>query len=311
MHSRRPTRKFFLATAAASLALLLLVGVASANFIATAINSANVVSTDTLDPPTSPSANGGPSISLQWTATGDTYASGYNILRGSAPGGPYAPIAQVTPRTTISYQDSPGSGTYYYVLRSYVQNWESANSAEVSAAVSSSGSTGFLNCSADAADSGGDDDGFEVTPGNACADGAGTAASIDSGTKGKKKCGSSSVDRHQFYNYGFSIPAGSTIDGIEIRMDSFTDRARRSNYLCIDLSWDGGASWTSTVRTPDHTTTETTYILGSATDTWGRTWSTTELSDANFRLRVTIRHSRTKRDFYLDWAAVQVTYTLP
>ena len=59
------------------------------------------------------------------------------------------------------------------------------------------------------------------------------------------------------------------------------------------------------------TTAEATYLLGSAADTWGRTWTTTQLSNTNFRLRVTnvaSGSSANSRDFSLDWVAVRITY---
>ena len=48
--------------------------------------------------------------------------------------------------------------------------------------------------------------------------------------------------------------------------------------------------------------------LGGATNTWGRTWTPAELSNANFRVRVTNAADSTARDFSLDWIAVRVTY---
>ena len=54
-------------------------------------------------------------IDLSWT--GIPSASGYNILRGTAPGGPYA---QVGSSTGIVYSDRTGltnGDTYYYVLQ--------------------------------------------------------------------------------------------------------------------------------------------------------------------------------------------------
>jgi hypothetical protein len=76
----------------------------------------------------------------------------------------------------------------------------------------------------------------------------------------------------------------------------------------VQLSWNGGTSWTTAKTTSTLTTSEATYILGSATDTWGRTWTSDNLSNANFRVRVIDVASSTARDFSLDWVAVQVTY---
>ena len=58
-------------------------------------------------------------------------------------------------------------------------------------------------------------------------------------------------------------------------------------------------------------TSQQTFILGSVSDTWGRTWAVSDFSDANFRVRVTNLAASTARDFELDWVAVQIAYTPP
>ncbi|MBI4317937.1 MAG: hypothetical protein HY675_05560 [Chloroflexi bacterium] len=88
-----------------------------------------------MNPPTGLSATGGGYITLNWTATLDTYATGHRLLRGSSTGGPYSQIAEVTPRTTVTYNDNPTAGSYYYVARAFYANWESLNTSEVSATV--------------------------------------------------------------------------------------------------------------------------------------------------------------------------------
>lgn len=102
-------------------------------FTGAASNAANSFSADVLNPPTSPTATGGSSISLSWSATVDLYATGYRVFRSTTSGGPYSQIAQITPNTTTTYTDTPAAGTYFYVVRSYFQNWESVNSGEVTA----------------------------------------------------------------------------------------------------------------------------------------------------------------------------------
>lgn len=61
-------------------------------------------------------------------------------------------------------------------------------------------------------------------------------------------------------------------------------------------------------QTSTLTTSEATYILGGPTDTWERLWATGELTNANFRIRITDVASNTSRDFSLDWGAVNVYY---
>jgi len=169
------------------------------------------------------------------------------------------------------------------------------------------GNTGWLSPTANVAQSGGDGNGYQTSPTNAYADDGVFAVDTNSGTNTSTSCTNSGKDRHNFYNYNISIP-GTTIDGIEVRLDARTDSTSGSPRICVQLSWDGGITWTNTKNTTTLTTNEATYILGGAADKWGHTWTTGNLSNANFRVRVINVASSTARDFSLDWIAVRVTY---
>lgn len=96
---------------------------------------ASTFSTETLDPPTGLTATAALllRVNLAWTATVDTRATGYQVLRGTASGGPYTQVATITSRTTTTYQDTvPLPGQYFYVLRTYFDSWTSANSNQAS-----------------------------------------------------------------------------------------------------------------------------------------------------------------------------------
>ena len=307
--SGRALPKLILAAALLTLGVALLAMAVNVYAIFTGSTSVpnNDFASDTLDPASGLGATGGASADLSWTATAvDTYASGHHVLRGTTSGGPYSQIAEVTPLATETYTDTPAPGTYYYVVRTFYQNWESVNSNEASATVSGgcvAGDTGFLNPTAQAADTGGDGDGFELNPTDAFADGVASASNIDGDD-----------DNHRFYNYGISIPAGCVIAGIEVRLDWWLDAIPGNNKVEVDLSWDGGTSWTVTKPDSQEPTTETTVILGGSADAWSRIWTIAELSDANFRVRVATRCSGNAancnpRDYFLDWVPVQVTYT--
>ena len=298
-----------------TLSLLIMAAALSVYAIFTGSTSVtpNDFASDTLNPPTGLAATGGASVNLSWTATTDTYASGHRVLRGTATGGPYTQIAEVTPRTTTTYIDSPAAGTYYYVARAFYQSWESVNSNEVSAVVGTPTSTGFLSCAANAAvtTNSGDNDGFEASAAAACTDGGGFAEDIDSGTGPPQSCSSTTKDRHIFYDFGFAIPAGSALSGIEVQLDAWADATTSGPYICVEISWDGGISWTAAKNTPTLGAVEAAFILGSTSDNWGHAWGDGEFSDTNFRLRATSRSANNSRDFFLDWVAVQVTYTPP
>jgi hypothetical protein len=176
------------------------------------------------------------------------------------------------------------------------------------------GNTGFLSPSANAprTSSAGDNNGFESNPTNAYADGGGVAQDVNSGSNTNSSCTANSKDKHDFFNYNITLPGGVTVKGIEVRLDAFVDAVGgNAPKMCVQLSWNGGANWTTAKQTPTLTTNEATYILGSAADTWGRSWTTANLSNTNFRVRVIAvasGSSATNRDFSLDWGAVRVTY---
>ena len=169
--------------------------------------------------------------------------------------------------------------------------------------------TGFRDPAASSADTGGDGNGFQTNPAGANANDTALAVDTDSGSGTSTNCTNSGKDRHRFRDYGFALPTGASIKGIEVRLDARADSTAGSPRMCVQLSWNGGASWTSAKTTSTLTTSEATYVLGGATTTWGRTWSTTTLGDASFRVRVVNVANSRLRDFSLDWIAVKVHYT--
>lgn len=160
------------------------------------------------------------------------------------------------------------------------------------------GDSGLRNPSAHAADSGGDNNGFEKDPTRAFADGSPGHASNNNGAG----------DRHRYYNYGVTVPPFCSVKGIEVRLDWWLDSTNGTNSMSVQLSWDGGASWTAPRTDSTETTQQHTATLGSSTDTWGRTWTAAELSDANLRVRVLSSSTDSRRDFRLDWIPLRVTY---
>jgi hypothetical protein len=168
--------------------------------------------------------------------------------------------------------------------------------------------TGLLSPTANAADSAGDGNGFESNPGNAMADDASNAVDNNSGTTSSTSCTSTGRDKHRFFNYGITLPSGATVKGIEVRLDARVDDTSGSPRMCVELSWDGGVSWTAPLATSTLSKSMASRTLGGAANTWGRTWTPAELSNANFRVRITNAANSTARDFTLDWVAVRVSY---
>ncbi len=169
--------------------------------------------------------------------------------------------------------------------------------------------TSWMSPAAQSADTGGDNNGYQTNPTYAFSDNAAFAVDLNSGTTTSTSCTDAGKDRHRFYNFGFSIPSGAVVNGLEIQLQAKADATSGSPKICIQASWDGGVTWTAVRNTPNLSKTEKTYLFGGATDTWGHTWIPIELGDGSFRVRVIDVSSNTSRDFYLDWIAVRVTYT--
>jgi hypothetical protein len=171
-------------------------------------------------------------------------------------------------------------------------------------------STGFLSPSANAAvtTGAGDNNGYQTNPANAYANDSVFAVDTNSGTNNNTSCTNTGKDKHTFSNYNFSLTPTAVITGIQVRLDARADSANSAPKLCVEISWNGGTTWTAVKNTTSLTTTETTYTLGGTADTWGRAWTVNDFTNANFRIRITDVASNANRDFSLDYVAVNVTY---
>jgi LPXTG-site transpeptidase (sortase) family protein len=118
-------------------------------------------------------------------------------------------------------------------------------------------------------------------------------------------------ERADYSTFGIpAIPSGATINGIEVAVEGYCATVNRNAE--IYLSWDGGTNVTTITpaRTTTLSATDSTLILGGAADTWGRTWSNTDFTNAKFVVRARSTGGGTS-PVYIDQIQVRVTYTLP
>lgn len=128
------------------------------------------------------------------------------------------------------------------------------------------------------------------------------------------------TQQHQYYGYGFAVPAGATINGIVVTLEDAYRTAGGSNCtrtgaISVELSWDGGTSWTSTGNFASLTASAADYNLGGVSNTWGRTWTAAEINQLRVRVRARAQQSGAgcsgTTSVYVDWIPVRVYYTLP
>ncbi len=112
--------------------------------------------------------------------------------------------------------------------------------------------------------------------------------------------GANSVD---YNNFGISIPAGSTIDGIEVAIEGRTNGPQ----LSVSVSPDGTNF--SSPQNMSFTSADATNLLGDPTDQWGLTWTTGGFT--NFTVRVSASGGSFGTTFSLDQLQVKVHYRQP
>ena len=155
--------------------------------------------------------------------------------------------------------------------------------------------TGWHGPGSDNATSG---DGFEINP---------TYAYADDNVSAENHGGLG--DSHLFRDFGLSVPAGATIEGIQLRLDWYLDSIVGTSSMGADLSWDGGDNWTSQLSDTVQSTVEHTAYLGGSSDNWGHAWSPNEIADADFRVRITCNSDTAGMVFYLEYVSVIVYYS--
>lgn len=220
----------------------------------------------------------------------------------SSAGKVYALLATDLPdKEVVAVQINNGSGDAYQdSVNKIYKYWTFFNTKIYS--------TAFNRPSSDAADSGGDGNGFGTNPTNAYAEDGAFAVDSNSGNGTGTNCTGADKDKHRFYDYDLSVPSGATINGITVNLIGKVDSTSNAPQFCVQLSWDGGTTWTTAKSTSTLTTSTASYTLGGSADTWGRTWSDSNFSNTNFRVRVINVANSTSRDFSLDFAGVKVTY---
>ena len=120
-------------------------------------------------------------------------------------------------------------------------------------------------------------------------------------------------DEASFDDFGFAIPSNATITGIEVAVEG-----NRTSPRTIDvrLSSNNGSTWTSGSGTgvknfgSTFTASDSTVVLGSPSDTWGRSWSASDFSDTNFRLELDAVTTAPGDALSIDQLQVKVHYVL-
>ena len=128
----------------------------------------------------------------------------------------------------------------------------------------------------------------------------------DDGTTGRLRQGQTYI----FSSFsGLSIPAGSTILGIEVLMEGYASTTAVSDDPLVFVSNDNGSSFSDgkDASTEPWSTDSSAFqveIAGGAADTWGLSW--TPSTAAAIQVKFSIPTQNTA--IFLDYTQVRITY---
>lgn len=117
-------------------------------------------------------------------------------------------------------------------------------------------------------------------------------------------------------SFGFSIPAGSQIDGIELRVQAKDASGAALSKLTHAIVGKSDSTLGSDLISTDVslTTSDVNYTYGSSTEKWGLTWTVDDVNASTFQGRISANAGGTfgiGGDAVVDAMWINVYYTLP
>lgn len=83
-------------------------------------------------------------------------------------------------------------------------------------------------------------------------------------------------------NFGFSVPTGSTIDGILVEVEGKEASGNTRVNAIKTIKADGTIGTTQKGPSSYWNGTDTYYSFGSSSDLWGDTWTAEDINDTDF-----------------------------
>lgn len=141
-------------------------------------------------------------------------------------------------------------------------------------------------------------------PGNITADDASYAVNTP---------GQSPSDYLEATNFGFSIPVGSTINGIYVEIEVKASQDLPFSHSVGDNSVrliQGGAIGGTDESTYPHWPTAEGYnIYGSSSDLWGLSWTVAQINASNFGVALNVITVNFGADAYVNYVRITVYYS--
>ena len=113
--------------------------------------------------------------------------------------------------------------------------------------------------------------------------------------------------------YGFSIPAGSTIDGITVTINRSANQAGCCQDTAVRIVKTGAIGATDRSNAATWPTTAGSQNYGNAADLWGNAWTVADINAGNFGLALaaTANNGNGQPTLTVNSVAITVTYHTP
>jgi hypothetical protein len=117
----------------------------------------------------------------------------------------------------------------------------------------------------------------------------------------------------QTTNYGFAIPSGAQINGIEVIINRFQNSTTGTSISdnVVQLIKGGSVVGTNNASSTEWpTSSSSTATYGGTSELWGTTWTAAEINASNFGVALSaISGTTSDRTGSVDYISVRVTYT--
>jgi len=107
-------------------------------------------------------------------------------------------------------------------------------------------------------------------------------------------------------NFGFSIPAGATIDGVVVEIEYNGAKATDALVQLIQGGTPAGTNNSVGAAIP---ATDTINTYGSSSDKWGSTWTVADITASNFGVAYAAISTGQNSDVSVDFIRITVHYT--
>jgi len=113
-------------------------------------------------------------------------------------------------------------------------------------------------------------------------------------------------------NFGFAIPTGDQIDGIEVSADQWRDSGANCKDATVKLFKAGTAvgnnlGGNALIATTD----DTPQTYGGATNLWGTTWNESDIENAGFGVGISFASTGGSTYCRIDHIKIRVTHSTP